>query len=546
MSETDNKLMVLTNDSPYLWNRLDTLAMGGLLLFGFLLRLPHLVAPYVINTDAIKYVQAASLIAQGKFWEGIQITGPSIYPVLISLLYPLVGDFVTAARILTVSFGILTLVPFYLLAREVFDRSTAWISCFFYCLSPAIVTISLEVVRDPVFSFFLAMFLWLMLRAFRLNRLSLFILAGLMMSFAVAIRLNGLLLILIGTSGVIYDGIRQKKCPRLLLHTAAFVLPILIMSSAILFPNLGNSRYLVEKKLKSYCRQAVTILTEAKSFEKKVDRVVSRSSPRKLRLFIEKAWEKRWSVFGTDLLEHWIETANVIFFALMILGFFHKGIWREFNWQFIAFFMAVWLLRGCVRLYGAFAVSRRHLIPLVMVGYLFGALGFVTLLEFCRQRWPRFSKKTCLYALLLLILGASIPLIVKPMRADKLVRREAGEWIRSLGISNVIVVTDRPRVGFYAEADPVKAGNLQKANIYHSIFLIIPASKDWKQFQKKLKPILKASSKRTVFFAYSEDVEEPFLKGKVSTLFSSRWHLVQTKAFRNAKESIMVYQFERH
>jgi hypothetical protein len=108
-----------------------------------------------LNFDGEVFLSAAQKFEQGRFREGLSIYPLPLYPGLIALLYPLISDWVIAGRLICYVFMTLTVVPLYLLTRDIFDPQGAFFACIVFALLPETQLMSVSVLRDPGFFHFL-------------------------------------------------------------------------------------------------------------------------------------------------------------------------------------------------------------------------------------------------------------------------------------------------------------------------------------------------------------------------------------------------------
>lgn len=453
--------MRLMEDPSPVWIRADTLVLVSLLALASIIRLPHLMAPYVINMDAINYIEAAKALLRGKLHEGFGMGHASIYPILVALSYKVLGDWVTAARVFPVAFGILTVVPLYLLVRQLMDHRLAWFSGVCYAISPAILTSSLDVIRDPLVWFGFSFFVWMLLKAAHWNKWRQYLCCGVVALGCMSVRADSFLLVLAALIVAIYLGLRCGEVRRGLRNATAALLPLALAGLSMMVLAPASWKEVAASELLPYGRQIHASLGQVPpSAVEEVKRLIGESPRPRIARFFSLAWEKRWVLTGWSLLEHWVRTAHPIAFALMLMGVARGDPWRDRRWQVLGFLMALFLCIGYVRITGAFAISKRHLVPLAVLGYTFAAKGFEGVLLSCQRRWPRVGYRTTGAALASALALVMLVRDLEPIRAEKLIRRQAGEWIRTLGIPHPTVVTDHRHIGFYAEGKSVSLAEL--------------------------------------------------------------------------------------
>ncbi len=455
------------------WVRDDSLAVVSLLVLASVIRLPHLISPYVINMDAINYIEGAKAVLQGRLQEGFGMSHASIYPILVAILYQVLGDWVTAARLLPVVFGILTVVPFYLLAREILTTKLAWMPVLCYVLSPAIFSSSLDVVRDPLLWFGLALFVWMLLRAAVGGRWWRYPCSGAIAVGCMAVRADSLLLVFAGLVVSVYAGLRSGGLCKALHNSAGILLPLAMIGLTLAMLGPGPWR-VAALEFRPYGRQIQTALEGGSAGAKQEVRSTISRIPRerkRVARFFSNAWERRWVLMGWGLMEHWVRTAHPGCFALMVIGMARGGTWRDTRWHVLVFLMALFLCIGYIRISGAFAISKRHLVPPALLGYIFAAKGFEGVVLSCKRRWPRLGYRTTAAALASALALVMLVKDLGPVRAEKLIRRQAGEWIRTQGIPNPTVVTDHRHIGFYAEGKSLSVADFMRDPSVEAHFL---------------------------------------------------------------------------
>ena len=123
----------------------------------FALRLFSFLFTAIINQDGVLYIHQARAIYYG-LWDSVLGCGIgylSNYSIFIVGAYAVVRNWVIAAKSVSLLFGTFTLVPLYLLLREISRKQIALSACLAFALIPVFVDKSVDVVRDPVYWFFL-------------------------------------------------------------------------------------------------------------------------------------------------------------------------------------------------------------------------------------------------------------------------------------------------------------------------------------------------------------------------------------------------------
>ncbi|MEJ5359527.1 MAG: glycosyltransferase family 39 protein [Desulfobacterales bacterium] len=144
-----------------------------------------------VNHDALTYLAASQVIAAGGWTDAAAIHPILAYPWLISLLHPLLPDWVSAGRMVSCLAVVAAVVPVYLLSRDLFGEQAARWSALLFTVAPDTLRFSFQVIRDPLFGLFFLWFVFWGARALEsgLHRHSL--LAALSALFAALIRPEG-------------------------------------------------------------------------------------------------------------------------------------------------------------------------------------------------------------------------------------------------------------------------------------------------------------------------------------------------------------------
>lgn len=125
------------------------------------------LSPRVLDTaDAVHYVEAALHLRAGEFL-GYDPKIPLMYPLLGAFANLFIPDIEWACRAVSLCFSILTIIPVYLLARELHGRATARIAGLAVCLWPWLADYGCSVATEAVAVFLWFLAAWLLARAVR-------------------------------------------------------------------------------------------------------------------------------------------------------------------------------------------------------------------------------------------------------------------------------------------------------------------------------------------------------------------------------------------
>jgi hypothetical protein len=113
----------------------------------FLLRLTWwLYAAPVVSQDGAEYLCAARNLVRGNgyvgCYEGPELMYAPLYPVLIAAISPVVKNLETGAHVISLAFGVLLIVPIFLIASLMYGKRAACISAILTALYPVFIKLA--------------------------------------------------------------------------------------------------------------------------------------------------------------------------------------------------------------------------------------------------------------------------------------------------------------------------------------------------------------------------------------------------------------------
>jgi hypothetical protein len=107
-----------------------------------------------LNYDGQIYIAAAMKFDRGMYREGLAIYRMPAYPFLVSLVHIIIPNWVMAGRLISLFSMTLTVIPLYLIAKDLFNSRAAFWSCIAFILLPETLRHSNSVLRDPAYFLF--------------------------------------------------------------------------------------------------------------------------------------------------------------------------------------------------------------------------------------------------------------------------------------------------------------------------------------------------------------------------------------------------------
>ncbi len=214
----------------------------GFLLIGFIFRLYPFLYENTIISDGVRYISQARAIFAGNFdlALGCGFEFLSLYHFLIPVFYKISGDWIMAAKLVSLLFGTLVIVPFYFIARQLFRRPIALVLTLAFALNPFLISRSADVIRGPVFWFFSLAAISFFIAATNhrgkehylfLSSIA-FLLAGWARVEAIVFFIGSLLFILF---------VSDRKIKRLLIFCSPLLLLVIASLGGMLFSRQGSA-----------------------------------------------------------------------------------------------------------------------------------------------------------------------------------------------------------------------------------------------------------------------------------------------------------------
>lgn len=208
------------------------LIIAGFLSIGFAIRLYPFYYENIINLDGVKYINQARTILEGN-WDQVINCGfefISIYHLLIPVFYKIFGDWIIAAKSISLLFGTLTIVPFYLISKQFFRTSTTLIATLAFSINPFFVSHSEDLIKGPIFWFFALLGMYFFLRVVNEKGKNQFLLFS-SVSFLIAGWARFEVIIYIAVSALYIFFSKKEKIKKFFL----FCLPFLIFFIVAIF-----------------------------------------------------------------------------------------------------------------------------------------------------------------------------------------------------------------------------------------------------------------------------------------------------------------------
>ena len=396
---------------------------------GFMIRLFCFHYTYIINPDGPLYIHQARAIYYGLGgapWNSV-LAYFSNYPILIAGTYAVVGDWIIAAKVVSLIFGTAILIPLYLLSRRLFEERIALLVTLVFAFIPFLVDRSVDVVRAPVFWFFLVLGMYFFVGQIGKTKHLYLFLSNLSFLLAAWARIEGVLFI--GISYVFMLIVTQE---RKLVKLAAFSIPIAplvliyILRLAIFDVGIGDLFYL-NRIMPSHF---AVIVDRYEIIRGATSDLVNQGQGKIVNRFLLVTRHLVWWIALGTLLTGMIKAFFYPFFILFLMGF--KGIWTKLKENSRILYLSILSLSAfllmCIVVLYFWEMPTRYMGILVFPSVVFIGLGLQKLMLFFRSRFD-LRESIAFFIICLLILGFSLPKNLKPREKDKVVFKEIGALI---------------------------------------------------------------------------------------------------------------------
>jgi len=396
-------------------------SLGVLLLVVFaalLLRVWSAWQCGIVNPDAAVYIHQARAIHYGE-WNQLgsgSMGYLSPYPALIAVFNLAAGDWIVAARLVSIIFGIFTLLIFYPLARTFFDRNISLLLLLIYAFNPLFVSSGVDVVKDPAAWFFVAAGMLAFIKGFAAFHPILLSSSGLFFMLAAWIRVESL--VLLAGSGfyllVAGGGGKWKKllcffAPLLatvLLGLAAF---LLTQRSTVLWARLGEigPRFEMSIGLYHVLRDGLRALA-------------SDPPPGIPAEFLVQVRSITWLVGLGVVLRNAVEAYYIPFFVLFVFGLVRTrgGFRGDPRARYFLLLLTLMGLFFYLFIFSSWVLEQRWLGTAVLASFFFIGQGLMGIRDFAITKL-HLTLPAAGAALAALIVMVALPKTILPREQDK-------------------------------------------------------------------------------------------------------------------------------
>jgi len=424
------------------------------LCLAFAIRLFSFLFTAVINQDGVLYIHQARAIYYGM-WDSILGCGMgslSNYSIFIVGAYAVVRDWVIAAKSVSLFFGTLTLVPLYLLLREFFRKQIVFSACLAFALIPVFVDKSVDVVRDPVYWFFLVFGLYFfVVQIGKRNRLYL-ILSSISLLMATWARIEAVLFIAVTFVYLIFS-MEERKVQRLSLFAIPIIGAVLSCIAVLIIFNIDGDDPFRINMIKTRVSAPFLQYTYVRA---QLSELMNQLPSGTVHHFFHKARNMVWLVALGTIVKYAITAYFYPFFLLVLIG--SAGIWAKVKQDQRILYLVVLSASALILLYvqvlQTWMMFNRFFALFILPSFILVGFGLERTIGFLQSKF-KLREYIAITIVCLLMLACALPKSLNPRETDKLVFKEIGEIIseREGNAQEIKVSTSLPLIrwiSFYA------------------------------------------------------------------------------------------------
>ena len=182
--------------------RKEHLILIFIFLVGLLIRIILFKSEAFIPPDAMSYSRLGkNLIESGNYVFGenynLGLIIPPGYPIFIGIINSFINDLLLSAKLISLFSNLITILLFYVIGKELYNKEAGLFAAFAYALHPLILKLSVYGNAEALFFCFLFLSIYLFIVLVRRDSFFIYILLGISIAMSYLTRPEGILLLLL-------------------------------------------------------------------------------------------------------------------------------------------------------------------------------------------------------------------------------------------------------------------------------------------------------------------------------------------------------------
>jgi len=446
----------------------------------------------VLNADGSEYVRMAENLATGRGlvgnFEGPETMYTPLFSILTAGVYLFVRHGELAAHLVSLVFGVVLIIPIFLIARTMYGERVAQISALIIALNPLFIKLSGSVFNENVYLFFLLLSIYLGLRCLESPSKTTYALLGLCLGFAYLTRPEAFIypvcfVIMVCITGVWNRKIAWQSAMASLLIVGVFVI-VALPYVYFLYAHTGHLRlegkWNINYTIANRIRAGMDYVSAAYGLDANDSVAGPLLDPYHFAAYTP--YSQSWREKGRTLFAMAAQNSRPVydmlwsspigspcFVALAVIGLFRKA-WnrRRLMQEAVLLFMAASIL---FLLTTASLADFRYMLPFVAIASLWVGNGIAELTQ-----WSRVGRALVHEPLLPTgrVIGITIPVVLLSLMlaivlfgtrglyffasedANYLDVKQAGMWVRTHSPESSRILCNSTVLTYYAKATAIE------------------------------------------------------------------------------------------
>lgn len=243
------------------------------LIISFLLRLYLLIFQNNIGSDGVWYVTLGKNLIRGKGYINqlgeIDLQYPPFYPIIIGLTSIFIKDIELAARLISLIFGTLLILPIFFLGKNFYEKKTGYVATILIIFYPVLCQYSVFVLTESIYTFLFILSILLGWYCIVTEKIRYHILVGLLFGICTLTRPEGVIFFLIFLVTFLFFKYKKIYSKKMLSGTFLMVLIFfLIISPYVVFIHSKTGEWTLGKKSSMVSYISKTMRNDKYGYEK--------------------------------------------------------------------------------------------------------------------------------------------------------------------------------------------------------------------------------------------------------------------------------------
>lgn len=380
----------------------------------------------------------------------------TIYPIFIYLVNLLVDNLLLSAKLVSLIFGTAVIFPLYLIARKLMGIRVALITAFCFAVHPNLVRYSVEILKDATLFFFSITALYFAFTGLWKKKYLFFFLAGVFSWITVLVRLYGIVLIFAIPFAFIVSELKDKRSIKeILINLFLFLVPIPLVGFVFFYIFVGPEQ--------EFLIASFTNLVSGLNFTANSDYANSLLNNLPLGVsddYMELITNHFYLVATVEFIHVFFNAFTGFLATLFVVGIYldRKNIWKDKLRLFIISFAFPFFAFDFGIIITHFIVSKRQILPLILVLLPWSAIGLGTILWWSKEKMSsskkflRWSSRWIIPAVFLIWALSTMLYVARPYREKVLYQEEAGKYLKETAGTELVIMANNynSRLVFYA------------------------------------------------------------------------------------------------